>query len=86
MDAWKLANEIESVSFRLESVKAIVEMVADRVMDNPESSALWGCSEILGVYINQLEELSNKAMDIHRQSKIAKEVTPVAVKATKGKK
>ena len=69
MDAWNLANEIERVSFRLESVKAIVEMVAERVVDNPESSALWGCSEILEVYIKQLEGLSEKAMDIHRQSK-----------------
>ena len=86
MDAWKLSSEIERVSFRLDSVKAIIEMVAERVIDNPESSALWGCAEILDVYIKQLEELSDKAMDIHRESKVAKEATPVAVKATKGKK
>jgi hypothetical protein len=86
MDAWKLSNEIEQVGFKLDSVKSIIEMVAERVIDNPESSALWGCSEMIEVYMNRLETLSDKAMDIHRQSKIAKEVTPVAVKATKGKK
>jgi hypothetical protein len=69
MDSWNLANEIERVSFRLDSVKAIIELVAERVADNPEGSALWGCAEILDVYIRQLEELSEKAMDIHRQSK-----------------
>jgi len=69
MDAWSLSNEIERVSFRLDSVKAIIEMVAERVIDNPESSALWGCAEILEVYIKQLEELSDKAMDIHKEAK-----------------
>ena len=86
MNAWSLSNEIERVSFRLDSVKAIIEIVAERVMDNPESSALWGCSEMLEVYIKQLEELSDKAMDIHKEGKAAEQATPVAVKATKGKK
>ena len=86
MDAWNLSNEIERVSFRLDSVKAIIELVAERVIDNPESSALWGCAEILDVYIGQLEELSDKAMDIHKEGKVAEQATPVAIKATKGKK
>jgi hypothetical protein len=73
MDSWNLTNEIERISFRLDSVKAIIEMVAERVTDNPESSALWGCSEMLEVYIKQLEGLSGEAMDIHKQSKVAEE-------------
>lgn len=71
MDAWKLSNEIEQVGFRLETVKSIIEIVAERVINNPESSALWGCSEMLEVYINQLETLSEGAMDIHKEGKVA---------------
>ena len=77
MSYWKLANDIESISHRIESVKAIVELVAERVTDNAESSALWGSADILGVYIKQLEELSADAMEFH---KIEKE------EPTKGKK
>ena len=73
MDAWKLSSEIERISFRLDSVKAIIELVAERITDNPESSALWGCSEMLEVYMKQLEELSEEAMDMHKQSKTEEE-------------
>jgi len=69
MDSWNLANEIERVSFRLDSVKAIIELVAEGVKEDGYSSPLWGCAEILEVYIKQLEELSDKAMDIHREGK-----------------
>ena len=77
MSYWELGNEIESISHRIESVKAIVEMVAERITDNAESSALWGSADILGVYIEQLEKLSADALELH---KIEKE------EPTKGKK
>ena len=73
MDSWNLANEIERVSFRLDSVKAIIELVAEGVKEDGYSSPLWGCAEILDVYIRQLEELSEEAMNIHTQSKIVEE-------------
>jgi len=73
MDSWNLANEIERISFRLDSVKAIIELVAEGVKEDGYSSPLWGCAEILDVYIRQLEELSEEAMNIHTQSKIVEE-------------
>jgi hypothetical protein len=73
MDSWNLANKIERVSFRLDSVKAIIELVAEGVKEDGYSSPLWGCAEILDVYIRQLEELSEEAMNIHTQSKIVEE-------------
>jgi len=87
MSYWDLANKIESVSFRLDSIKAIIELVAENVQDNSHSSPLWGCAEMLDVYIQKLEDLSVDAMELHKESKIvAKKATPVAIKATKGKK
>ena len=87
MSYWELANKIESVSFRIDSIKAIIELVAEGVQDNGYSSPLWGCAEMLDVYIQKLEDLSADAMELHKESKIvAEKATPVAIKATKGTK
>ena len=80
MGYWELANKIESISHRLESVKSIIELVAEGTQDNVYSSSLWGSTDILGVYIKQLEDLSQEVLDMHKEQKI------VAAKATKGKK
>jgi len=87
MSYWDLANKIEAVSFRMDSIKAIIELVAENVSDNAYSSPLWGCAEMMDIYSKQLEDLSAEAMELHRESKIvAEQATPVAIKATKGKK
>ena len=31
MSYWQLANDIESISFRLNSIKSIIEMVAENI-------------------------------------------------------
>jgi len=84
MSYWDLANKVESISFRLDSVKAIIELVAERIIDNPESSALWGCAEMLEIYKERLETISNEAMDLHKETKIEKPTTSVNI-AKKGK-
>jgi len=66
MSYWQLANDIESISFRLNSIKSIIEMVAEGVTDGHHSGALWACGEMLEVYEEKLEALSEKAMDMHR--------------------
>jgi len=88
MSYWDLANKIESVGFRIESIKSIIELVAENVQDNSYSSPLWGCAEMLDVYIQKLEDLSADAMEFNKIEKedVAKKATPVAIKATKGKK
>jgi hypothetical protein len=78
MSYWDLANKIESVSYRMDSIKAIIELVAENISDNAYSSPLWGCAEMLEIYTKQLEDLSAEAMELN---KIEKEDTP-----KKGKK
>jgi hypothetical protein len=73
MSYWELANKIESISFRIDSIKAIIELVAEGVQDNGYSSPLWGCAEMLDVYIQKLEDLSAEAMDLHKEGKVAEE-------------
>ena len=88
MSYWDLSNKIEAVSFRMDSIKAIIELVAENIQDNAYSSPLWGCAEMLEVYSKQLEELSADAMEFHKIEKedVAEKATLVAIKATKGKK
>jgi hypothetical protein len=78
MSYWDLANKIEAVSFRMDSIKAIIELVAENIQDNAYSSPLWGCAEMMDIYSKQLEELSAEAMAFN---KIEKEDVP-----KKGKK
>jgi hypothetical protein len=70
MSAWKLANDIESVSYRLDSIRAIVELVAEGVADGNHSGALWACGEMLEVYSKKLEDLSSDAMELHKAEKV----------------
>ena len=70
MSAWKLANDIESIGFRLDSIKSIVELVAEGVTDGHHSSALWACGEMLEVYMEKLEKLSGDAMELHKAEKV----------------
>ena len=88
MSYWQLANDIESISFRLNSIKSIIEMVAENINNDHESGALWGCAEMIEVYEEKLEALSEKALDMHRAEKedVAEKATLVVKKATKGKK
>ena len=70
MSAWKLANDIESIGFRLDSIKSIVELIAEGVTDGHHSSALWACGEMLEVYMEKLEKLANDAMELHKAEKV----------------
>jgi len=80
MSYWKLGNDIETISFRLDSIRSIIEVIAEGVSDNHHGNALWGCAEMLGIYIEKLDRLTTEAMELH---KIEKE-TPAPV-AKKGK-
>jgi hypothetical protein len=85
MSYWDLSNKIESISFRIDSIKAIIELVAENVQDNSYSSPLWGCADMLDVYIQKLEDLSKDAMEMHKEEKVEKSASFINI-AKKGKK
>ena len=70
MSYWKLANDIESIGFRLDSIKSIVELIAEGVTDGHHSSVLWACGEMLEVYMEKLEKLAGDAMELHKAEKV----------------
>jgi hypothetical protein len=84
MTNWEMANEIESISHRLESVKSIIDIIAERIVINEESSALYGCSDMLDVYVKRLEKLCDDVMELHKEEK--EEVTFAIYEPKKGKK
>jgi hypothetical protein len=85
MGAWDLSNEIERVGYRLDSVKSIIELVAEKITDNIESSALYGAAEMIDLYIQKLELLSEEAMNLHRSEKVEKPASFITI-SKKGKK
>ena len=67
MGLWELSNKLESLSYKIKSLQGIVDMTAERILSETESSALWACSDMLELHSNSLEELSNEVMEMHRE-------------------
>ena len=63
-----LSNKIEQISYKLESVKAIIELVATGSTDDSESASLWGCSELLSVYIEKLVTIAEDISPSHESN------------------
>ena len=75
-DLWEVANEIESLSYKVSSVKSMVEIIATDLQD-PHSGALWAVHDQLETLSIKIEEQVQSLMDIYRDSKIKEvEVNP----------
>jgi hypothetical protein len=81
---WELANKIESVAYKLDSVGNVVELVASSIVNEPESGAAWAVREMIEKYVDDLERISGDLMAVHRDSLIQNAPKPQAKK--KGKK
>jgi len=68
LNLWELSCEIETVSYKLDSIKNVVEILAEREIHEPESGALWAVLEMLEVQTQKLEELAGEAMNLHRET------------------
>ena len=65
-DLWEKANQISEVGYKIDSLAGIAELVAERLTDNAESGACWTVAEMLRMYGEQLEMLSEDIMAIQR--------------------
>lgn len=83
-DLWEVANDIESLAFRISNVKDMVEMVASSVQD-PESGALWAVRDHLEILSVKIEEQVQNLMDIRRDQQV-KETEVVSAVKPKAKK
>jgi hypothetical protein len=63
---WEKANKVSEIGYKLDSLAGIAELVAERLTDNAESGACWTVAEMLHMYGEQLERLSEDIMAIQR--------------------
>ena len=66
MSLWDISNEIDVISYKISSVRNVLELIAERIVDEPESGAVWAASEMLEVLEEKLMAIGEKAMELHR--------------------
>ena len=77
MGYWEISNDIDTILYRLSSIKDVAELLAERITTDPESGAIWCIAEMLEVMEEKLQKLSDTVMELHKVE---------AVKPTKEKK
>ena len=65
---WEKANNISEIGYKLDSIAGITELLAERLTDNAESGACWTVAEMLRMYGEKLEKLSEEIMLINRET------------------
>ena len=66
MTYWDISNEIDVISYKISSVRNVLELIAERIVDEPESGATWAASEMLETLEEKLMAVAEKAMDMHK--------------------
>ena len=66
MTYWDISNEIDVISYKISSVRNVLELIAERIVDEPESGATWAASEMLETLEEKLMAIAEKTMDLHR--------------------
>jgi hypothetical protein len=55
-----ISNRLAVLSHGLESVQAIVELVASGIVDDTQSASLWGVAELIRVYADRIQALADE--------------------------
>ena len=66
MSYWDISNDIDVISYKISSVRNVLELIAERIVDEPESGAVWAASEMLETLEEKLMAIGEKAMELHR--------------------
>ena len=64
---WDIACNIETLSYKIDSIASIVELVAEKTISEPESGALWAASEILRDLGDKVGTESQNLLDLRRE-------------------
>lgn len=64
---WQLACEVEDVSIKLERVKSLLSIIAESKFEL-QTELLWLGVDLLEFETIRLDEISNKIMDVHRET------------------
>lgn len=69
---WEKANQVSEISYKLDSLAGIAELVAERLIDNAESGACWTVAEMLRMYGERLEYLAGDIMALNKEQEEVK--------------
>ncbi len=70
MGFWEASCAVEEVSYKISSIKAVTELLAEKLVSEPESGVAWAITEMLEVYEARLVVVSEALMDAHKEAKI----------------
>jgi hypothetical protein len=66
---WEASCAVEEISYKLSSIKDVVEILAERNSSDPDSGALWAVAEMLEVYEEKLTRLSGELLELYKKEK-----------------
>ena len=66
MNLWYISIELDTISYRLSSIKDVAEIVAERVGTDPESGSIWAISEMIEAMEDKIDRISSSVMEAHR--------------------
>lgn len=82
---WELSCLVETVGYKLSSIRDVAELIAERLVDAPESGATWAVSEMLEAQEKQLEAIAEELMNLHRETHNPKTQPKAPIKKDKKK-
>lgn len=68
MGLWEASNSVEEIAYKIDSIKNVVQILAEREVNEPESGAIWAVAEMLEVYMEKLQKVSEELMNLHRET------------------
>jgi len=63
---WEIACNIETLSYKIDGIASIIEIVAEKTISEPESGALWSASEMLRDLGEKVQLQSQELLDVRR--------------------
>lgn len=68
INLWELANDLETLANKIDNAVSALDVVAQNIMNDPESGAIWMVVDVLKIHVETIERYSKKAMQAHRES------------------
>ena len=69
MGYWEASCAVEEVGYKIASIKAVAELLAEKLTNEPESGAAWALVEMLDGYEEKLTKVSDALMNAHKEAK-----------------
>jgi hypothetical protein len=65
---WEKANQVSEVAYKIEGISHVAKLLGESMSDDVNSGVAWTIAEMLDVYTEILEKLSEDIMAINKAS------------------